>query len=394
MELLREQYEARIEMLERRLSELESGSVVPLEDPTDDPLEALRVAAREAAGTTVPEEDSAPQVEAQAAPTAMGGERNLNRLNPEISFTGDLLARASSQGRDEFEAREFELALQSALDPFSSARLFVSIGPGGEVDLEEGYIAYYRLPGGLSLKGGRFRQDFGLINRWHLHALPFSDYPLVLRTFFGEEGLSQTGLSLDWLLPHSWASANELSLQITNGENDAFGGGSFDHLAALIHFKNYWDLDPATYFEWGLSGIGGESTYGGDSRAFGTDLTLHWQPPSRAKYREITFRTEIMFSQRDDELQRRQDAWGLYSYLESLVARNLYLGFQYDWVEDPYFPEYATEGLTANVSWWQSEFVRLRGQYSYFDREVDRQDESRFLLQVTFAAGPHKHEAY
>ncbi len=42
---------------------------------------------------------------------------------------------------------------------------------------------------------------------------------------------------------------------------------------------------------------------------------------------------------------------------------------------------------------WQSEFVRLRGQLDYLDDNLAGVDR-RFVLQLTVAAGPHKHETY
>ena len=48
-------------------------------------------------------------------------------------------------------------------------------------------------------------------------------------------------------------------------------------------------------------------------------------------------------------------------------------------------------GLSPYLTFWQSEFVRLRGQYSYRDHNMHGTDQ-RFELQLTFAAGPHKHE--
>ena len=189
---------------------------------------------------------------------AVGRERNLNRLNPEISFTGNVLAVASDSGREEFSLQEFELDLQASLDPFSRTRWTIAFGEEG-VEIEEGYVSYSSLPGGLELTAGKFRQRFGTLNRQHLHALPQSTYPLALETFFGEEGLAQTGLSFAWLLPRPWATSNELSIQVTSGENEeAFGGELFEDLAVLARLQNFWQVSDATHFEWGLSGVTGK----------------------------------------------------------------------------------------------------------------------------------------
>ena len=255
---------------------------------------------------------------AGARPTT--GRSDLNRTNPEISFTGDLLGSprvgagsgagpAGTDTRDEFNAREFELDFQSALDPYSRTRWTLAFSPEGTVDVEEGYVTYNALPGGLGLNLGKFRQQFGVLNRQHAHALPQTDYPLVLRSFFGDEGLAETGVSARWLLPHPWATANELTLEVTDGENEAFGGQNFQDFAGLAHLKNYWDLSAAAYFEWGLTATAGKSADGGGHQIYGTDLTVHWQPPARAKYREFTWRTELLLS--DLALPERRQRPGL-----------------------------------------------------------------------------------
>ncbi len=393
---LRQEYETRLGALEERLAELETArsKAAPAPAAAEDAVERLRAAAREAAaGTPTPGPTAPPAVAPPPVAPRTTGRLSLNRLNPEISLTANILGVASDE-RNEFANQEVELDLQAALDPFSRMRFTLALGEEGEVEIEEVWVLYSSLPGGLGLRAGRFRQTFGALNRQHLHALPQTGFPLALTTYFGDEGLAQTGLSLEWLLPRPWASANEITLQLTDGESEAFGGEDFEDLALLAHLKNYWDLGAAAYFEWGLSGAVGDNGAGGDSRVWGSDFTVHWQPPERAKYRELTWRTEVLLSRRDDPLGLRHEAWGGYSYLEGLVRRNLYLGVRYDRVEDPLDPSRVLTGVVPYLTWWQSEYVRLRAEYQRFEDRLADETDSRFLLQLTWAAGPHKHETY
>ncbi|MDX1630693.1 MAG: hypothetical protein R3234_02440 [Thermoanaerobaculia bacterium] len=389
---LRDHYERRLNELERRIRELEAREEPPapeaVETEEDRELEGLLAAAEEAArgAPEVPEAPPAREPEA-------GRERALNELNPEISFTGDVVG-FTTFGENDFNEREFELDFQSALDPFSITKWTIAFSPHEGVDVEEGYIAYSGLLPGLTLRGGKMRQSFGVLNRWHLHALPQPEYPLVVQSYLGEEGLVQTGLSAEWLLPRPLASANELTLQVMDGSAEPFGGESFDDLTVLGRFKSFWDLSPATYLEWGLSGIVGKPEGADETRIWGTDFTFNWQPPQRAKYREITWRTELLLSERDDPFGERREALGGYSYLEGLVRRNLWVGARYDWLEDPLAPETERWAIEPYVSWWQSEYVRLRAAYRFLDDDAAIEEEDRFLLQITWAAGPHKHEKY
>lgn len=384
LDLLRTDYERRILQLEERIAELEAAGASQ-EMASADEAERLRDAARAsvAAAESTPED----------IPSA-GRRRNLNRLNPEISATGIVSGIASDRAREEFERGEFELDLQATLDPFSSMRWTIAFTEEGEVEIEEGYLEYTALPGGLSLTAGRFRQRFGALNRQHVHALPQTGYPLALARVFGEEGLGQTGVGASWLLPRAWATANELTVELTDGENDFFGGESFDDLALLAHLKSFWELSPSTYLDWGLTAIAGRTETDGDARVWGTDLTWNWQPPRRAKYRQITWRTEVLLAERDDPAGLAEEAWGGYTYLEGLVARNLYAGTRYDWSEDPFDPDSESWAIVPYLTWWQSEWVRLRAEYEYRRDDALGEAENRFTLQLTWAAGPHKHETY
>ncbi len=391
MAAMRAEYEARIRELESRLDELEAGDTAVVEGSSEtgaDELAALRAAAQQAAGDETGGGSPVPST----AP-AVGRERNLSLLNPEISVTGIVVGNRVSDAREEFDAQEFELDIQSALDPFSKMRFTLAIGEEG-VELEEGYLGYTGLPGGLELLVGRLRQRFGAVNRQHLHALAQSDYPLAYQAYFGDEGLAQTGLSFTWLLPRPWATANEVTLEITNGENEAaFSGESFDDFSVLGRVKSFWQLSDATYFEWGLSGIAGRTASGGDSEVYGTDVTVSWRPPSRAKYRELLWRLELLQAERED-LGVSSDSVGGYMSLEGLLRRNLYAGVRFDRVESLAGLGGHDSAITPYLTWWQSEYVRLRAEWAFFELGPQKRSEDRFTLQLTWAAGPHKHESY
>jgi hypothetical protein len=400
---LRAEYDARLGELERRLAALADDAETPVPAPLPagpaapgDELAALRAAAAAAAGTAP---GAVPSPPAPATEATVGHERNLSLFNPEISVTGIFLGRASDVDREELENQEFELDLQSALDPFSRMRLTLALD-GDELEVEEGWVRYSALPGGLDLLAGRFRQRFGALNRQHLHALPQSGYPLPIELYLGEEGLAQTGVSLSWLVPRPWSDAAEVTLEVTDGDGEAFAGEDFQQLALLGHVKSYWDLSPAAWFEVGLSGAAGEGPAGDERRIWGTDLTWHWQPPSRARYRELTWRGEVLLSQRelgdadDADADADADAWGAYTYLEGLARENLSLGVRLDGAEHPDDPARRAWAVTPYVTWWQSEYVRLRAEISHLDDEAREEAENRLLLQLTWAAGPHKHDTY
>jgi hypothetical protein len=143
---------------------LAAGGAPP--DTVLDELAAIRAAAAAAAEEGAAR-DSTPQ------PT---GPRSLNVLNPEISVTGNLLliARDESPQRDNAELREVEVSFQSALDPFSTAKVFLTFSED-EIGVEEGYLYWVGLPGRIRLDAGKFRQQLRRASpAWACHSIPLS----------------------------------------------------------------------------------------------------------------------------------------------------------------------------------------------------------------------------
>ena len=79
-------------------------------------------------------------------------------FNPDMAVIGDFLGAAGSNKvnpNPALEMHESEAAFQAVVDPYARADFFISFGEEG-VDLEEGFITFTELPGGLAHEG---RQD-------------------------------------------------------------------------------------------------------------------------------------------------------------------------------------------------------------------------------------------
>jgi len=427
---MQQDHAGQLEALKEEIAQLRAGQGDTEAAPDEglDELAALRGLALEEAGGEEEPEKTPEETVFKAAGLS------LQKLNPEISASGDFLTYYRSQNgtrkRTDAELRGLELNIQSYLDPFSYMKATAHMHDG-QVHVEELYFTRFSAIGGANLDIGRFRQPFGVVNRWHEDALDQVFYPLALQRIFGEEGLSQTGASLDWTLP-TWGDAHqEFVFQVTSGENEAlFEGDALGTPSLLFHYKNYRDLSESAYLEWGLSGLFGwndewDVQSGSDvvndydalgTRVFGVDLSYLWEPIDRALYRNIEWRSELYVLNRDllapDGSGRDSlNAWGAYSYLQSKVARNWIVGVRCDYFE-PDSKDYAeTEDLSLTplaytasnprrwqvgpyVTWWQSEWVRLRGEYNYGWGDGMEPDEHTLWGQATFAIGPHKHDRY
>jgi hypothetical protein len=419
----------RVDSLMRQLDSLRSvimsiqQPVPPQVPDTIDPIARIRAAAA-AAGAGRPDTTGAtPQEEVEF----VGRQRNLNALNPEVSVTGDLFAfsRSDDATADNFAAREFEVSFVSNLDPFSRAKVFVAhhlgggeILPfgghaeeeadpaaeeeeahGGETEIEEGYVEWVGLAGGLGVTLGKFRQRFGRLNRWHAHALPGQQYPLPILAFMGEEGLAQTGVSAHWLLPIHGTGTYEVWGELTRSSSEELFGED-NGLSVLGHLNAFYELSPATYFEIGLSALTGgregdpapNDALATGNRLFGADMTFDWRPPGQARYRQLTLTGGALLNRRVFDGSADLDAWGAFAIGEFKFAQQWIAGARWEWVENPDEPDEAVSLYAPSLTWWQSEFVRLRAEYDIFRGVED--DFGQFVLQVTFAMGPHKHENY
>jgi hypothetical protein len=394
----------------------------------------------------------AAQAEVQAPQTTpkvfQGGERALQALNPEISITGDLFARYinvagseySGGERSGFFLRGFGLHLQANLDPFSLFKGAVHLSPEG-AELEEGYITWVSVLPGFNITLGAFRQQLGVVNRWHKHALDEFDFPLMLMEPFGPGGLNQTGVSFDILLPKLWAHEETITLQITNGQNDkAFSGEFFSIPTTLLRIRSYWDLNRDTYLDLGLTGIFGFNNARGvpqddelvptevfDSNGNpivdkdgnpvvllanvpaagpanqklrytgfgGADLTIAWEPSQRSHYAGLTWRTEFLYGYQEQETGDPISWMGGYTGLDAKVWRGVNVGFRADLVQ-PWAVDnkgHYIWQVAPYVNYMPSEFVRFHLEYNATDGD-QMPLSHRLIFQVVFAAGPHKHDKY
>ncbi len=396
-------------------------------------LDALLKSAEEEVGPEAEQEKAASKPPEETTFRFKG--LSLNRLNPEISVSSDFVAAWNKQDnvrrKFDFDLRSFEVNVQAYLDPYSRFKSTVPVDGDGNIEVEEAYFT--RIVHDVNLSLGRFRQQFGVINRWHGDALDQVNYPLPVAYILGDDGLYQTGLSVDMVFPELWGANQELTLQVTDSDNDhLFDGETLGTPSLLCHYKQFRELSMDTYFEFGLSGLygwkdewridpAGTGTWTTDHDALptvvvGADMTLVWEPVDKSMYRNIEWRSEIIGMQRDimrpdgagrDGIQ----AWGAFSYLQSKVGRSWYLGCRVDFFKPDakdyagLWPDamrpFADSSPSAHVwqvapyvTWLQSEFVRFRLEYNHINGQGMQGPGHIVMLQAVVAAGPHKHERY
>ncbi len=396
-----------LKQLQEKIAELEKAK---LKKEQEDELKKLL---EEANQLTVAEKKE----EIGVGKKFFSGERQQAGLNPNISLSGDFFGAVSSSkssfisqpsgvsyGNNRFELRELQIELVSPLDPFTRGKSFISMTKHN-ISIEEAYMEWLNLPANLNLKIGIFYTEFGTLNRYHDHALPQFDRPKVLVNMFSNKGLGGWGLAGNFLLPPLlFADASSFDLSLINGGDDhSFTSEGKFNLLAIGHFKNYYDITDATYFEWSLSGAAGKNDASEKLWSYVGDLafTVKWVPIGRSKYRTIDWKTELLFNHRETPTGNIQSK-GFYTSLQNKLNARYWLSGRIGYSELPWDNRQHEWDFTTCLDFWQSEFVFYRFQYqysmrnftSYLDYAGPFPDDHTFLFHACWAMGPHKHEAY
>ncbi len=362
---------------------------------------------------------------------APGGRNYLNLSLDALMVAGASsasdLATLESGGHDPSQRgvslQNVEAVFEGAVDPYfrGQANLVVELTPDGEtiVELEEAYATTTALPWNLQVKAGQFLTEFGRLNPTHPHTWDFVDQPLVNGRMFGEDGLRSLGAQLSWLAPLSFYS--ELFFTVENGHGatltsfgsvpgeTAFGRPIVDRPVAelddMLYVGRYAgsvDVTDDQTLVFGASGAVGPNGTGEDARTHieGLDLFWKWKAPNADKgFPFVKVQAEGMRRHYDAAASETAPAatfkdWGAYGQLAWGFRPGWVVAARYDRVggdigdlpEDPLH-----EGryrAAANLTWFPTEFSKLRLQYNRDHREFSGNANSLWL-QFEFLLGAH-----
>ncbi len=374
-------------------------------------------------------------------PITIGGGRNY--MN--ISLDG-LFALAYSSARDlhnievgdhdpqqrGFNARNIELAFDGAVDPYFEgfANIVFKLDNDNEteVEVEEAFMQTTSLPFNLQLKGGQFFAAFGRLNPTHPHTWYFADTPLVNGLFLGPDGLRGVGAQGSRTLPLPWYSQLIFAAQNGRGStgfsfrNPGEDGMFFDRITTdrearglqdfvwIPRFENSFNLSDTQTVLAGVSGAFGSNETGANSRTqiYGADLLYKWKSShAEGGFPFVKWQTEFMYRRfqaghgADDSFPVAETFhdWGLYSQVLWGFKKGWVAGIRGDYVDmqDSKFTDdldrQSRWRLSANLTWYPTEFSKIRLQYNQDFLEENfflsaRQVESVFL-QWEFILGAH-----
>src|SRR3954468_3845592 len=390
--------EDRVISLEGQVRQLKTQQV-PSAQPSPNPA-----ASEETNAQTAP---AASQTQAVPAVTSEPGGQSVTlggaggsaakALNPDISAIGDFIGVAGHnpmQPSPALQMHESELGLQAIIDPYARGDFFLSFGEEG-VNLEEGYITFTALPAGVVAKVGKMRSAFGKVNLMHNHVLPWVDRPLVTTNLLGgEDGIDDTGVSLERIIPAPKGIFLEATGQVFRGDSDAvFRAQQRSDVSTVEHLRAYRDITESTNLDLGVSYARGHNdgtiNIPGDfiTQLYGVDATVRWKPLRRSIYHSFVGRSEFIWSQRQ-QFPSEQRAFGFYTSADYQFGRRWFAGGRFDWSERSRFANLTDKGAAATLTYWPSEFSQVRGEYR-FTHYAENRDANELFMQLIFSLGAH-----
>ena len=312
-------------------------------------------------------------------------------FNPDMAVIGNFVGAAGKNDVAPIPAlqlSEAEASFQAIVDPYARADFFLSAAPQG-LEVEEGFITFPTLPGGLLAKVGKMKAQFGKVNTMHSHVLPWADVPLpMVNLLGGEEGLNDSGISVSKLILNPLLFL-EATGEVYAGDNDLFASHKRGNLSYVGRLRGYRDLTEGTNLDVGTSFAYGHNDAGPDftTKIYGIDATFRYRPLRRAIYRRLVGRTELFWSRRQQE-PAQANAFGGYASGEYQFARRWFAGARYDWSDRAADAALRDTSGSLLVTYWPSEFSQVRGQFRR-TRYAEGSTANELLFQFLFSIGAH-----
>ena len=421
METLRQDYQSRITDLEARLAAAEAEAAA-----AHAAADALQAANTSTADDPIQVAEQAPADIAPPAPVST----NPNIYNPGISvaLNGFYTAARNETGEETiagfalgdetgrpsrgFSAGETELSFAANIDPFLAGFMAFSLGNEGEAEVEEAYIRTTALPGGLTLKAGRFLSGIGYLNERHAHDWSFSDAPLPYRAFLGNQ-LGDVGLQARWIAPTN--QYLEFGAEALQGEGFPAAGSDNNGVGTYTLFaRTGSDINLSSSYLASTSYLHSSAQdrdsngdlFTGDTDLGILSLVYKWAPGGNPLVRNLTLVGEYFHGTDDGAFngapfQQAHDGWyaqGVYQFMPQWSVGLRYSALHSESVDGALLGSVLDDGghdpfdITALLEYDTSEFGRFRVQYARDESNTDPNDV--LTLQYTVIYGPHGAHRY
>lgn len=375
-----------------------------------------------AAGTSTPE---APASDLASADGASSG-ASANAFNPAITIilngsyshhsldpdayvrAGFPLAGEAGPSPNGFSLGESEMSFAANIDDKLYGQLSLAAeSEDGEdhISVEEAFIDTTSLPGGFSLRAGRFFSNIGYLNSHHAHTDNFFDRPLAYQAFLGSQ-YGDDGVQLRWVAPTPLFL--EFGGELFRGDAYPAGGAGHGGVGTRSVFAHAGG-DVGNESSW-LAGVSAlrtraepaEDGFVGDGTLYVADGTWKWAPQGNFKDGGITLRSEYFVDRRDGAFLDPTDStlstlWSgerSGAYLEGVYRfnRTWDVGYRYDklWAagDGPLASDFDPYRHSAMLTWRNSEFSLVRVQVSH-DKPNAADSDNAVTLQYQTSLGAH-----
>lgn len=420
---MRNDYESRIAMLEKRLNEAEKDTAVNRQNVNS-------LATRQA------------ELAVQPAPGNQAGAGNNNAFNPALGVIFQGQAWAYDNDPDEYMIPGFPLGGEAGPLPqglalgeteinisanvddkftaWLTAPIAIEDGEAG-IEIEEAWIETMALPAGLTLRLGRRFSNIGYLNDKHAHSWDFVDQPLPYQAFLGGQYLDD-GVGLRWLAPTELYL--EISAEINRGANYPAGGASHSGFGSYtLHARSGGDIGFSHSWQAGLSYLQADAEqrasgnadaplyFSGQSDLMMAELVWKWAPNGNNRQRNFKFSAEYLWRNEDGvyglpdgrilPYDTDQQGWYLQAVFQPFPRWRMGLRWDQLSSDDPgeAFTDTALMPLAGDprrysimADWSNSEFSRLRLQYTL--DQAGLEDDHQWGLQYIFSIGAHGAHAF
>ena len=392
-----ENVEQRLRILEEQVKSLQTE------------LAALRAGTAQPP-TAAPAPPALPGAGGEQAPSTLPvyGAPSSKVFNPDIGIIGNFLnANGESRGGSPTLAptpfatlQESEVSLQAVVDPYARADFLLAVGEEG-IEVEEGFVTFPSLPGGLLVKVGKMRANFGRLNAFHNHTLPWTDRPIVMYNLLGgatedpDTGITDAGVSVSRLIPAGGFFLEATGEIYRRDSGTLFQSHRRQDFSTIAHLRGYGDISESANLEVGGSYGRGHNELGSEfiTQLYGTDITFRWKPLRRAIYRSFAGRAEMIWSRREQP-GGTGVAFGTFVSGDYKFARRWIAGGRFDWSERAQQPDINDHGLSAVLTFWPSEFSQLHSQYRRTRYGDEDKTANELIFQVLFTIGAHGAHAF
>ena len=317
-----------------------------------------------------------------------------NAFNPDMSLVFNFGARMSDSMTPPARRaamREVEWGISADVDPYMRAEAYIAFAKSldddeGEVEVEEAFGSYTGLATGTDLRVGKLAGAVGRINRNHIDQLDFFDYPLLVTSVLGEEGLRAPGASWAYLFPGD--RFNEITVEaLVADAGPLFTGSDTGKPVWVGHYRTFYDFTDDLSGQLGFT-YGTGPMDGGTSSVYGADFVAKLRPQGTG--RSLIFEAEALWYTAGAPGSSQRN--GHFASLAYELGKRIWAGARYDYVQLPDGSD-TLRALTGGLTLKMTEFQLVRLEYQTIDSNAGA-SRNQLVLQVQFVIGPHRAHKY